>query len=55
VPSPSEVIHLENGTATTVYLDPGTQLSASTVAAPLRDRLLIGAVFGSRFLDCARP
>ena len=36
-----------------VYLDLGTELSGSSVAAPWGDRLLIGSVFEG-FLDCLR-
>jgi arylesterase/paraoxonase len=37
-----------------VYLDTGEQISASSVAAARGNRLLIGAVFDSKFLDCRR-
>jgi len=35
-----------------VYLDTGGEISASSVAAVRGNRLLIGAVFESKFLDC---
>jgi len=38
-----------------LYLDPGRELSASSVAAPLPGRLLIGSVFADYFLDCKLP
>ena len=57
VPSPSEVVRLqlEPQRAERIYLDPGTQLSASSVAAPLPGHLLIGSVFADYFLDCQTP
>jgi arylesterase/paraoxonase len=55
--SPSQVIHLtphEGGgyDVEEVYLDAGDEISASTVAAVRGNRLLIGAIFESKFLDC---
>jgi hypothetical protein len=35
-----------------VYLDRGEEISASSVAAVRGNRLLIGAIFESKFLDC---
>jgi arylesterase/paraoxonase len=57
--SPSQVLHLtprKNGgyDVEEVYLDTGEQISASSVAAAWGNRLLIGAVFDSKFLDCRR-
>ncbi len=57
--SPSQVIHLtpQKGggyDVEEVYLDKGEELSASTVAAVRGNRLLIGAIFDSKFLDCRR-
>jgi arylesterase/paraoxonase len=57
--SPSQVLHLtprEDGgyDVEEVYLDTGEELSASSVAAVRGNRLLIGAVFDSKFLDCRR-
>jgi arylesterase/paraoxonase len=37
-----------------VYLDDGDEISASSVAAVRGNRLLIGAIFESKFLDCRR-
>ncbi len=55
--SPSEVLRirpLKDGKydITRVYLDPGKELSGSSVAVSWRNRLLIGAVYENRFLDC---
>jgi arylesterase/paraoxonase len=57
VPSPSQVLRLEmDGSGhirqTEVYLSKGKPLSASSVAAPFKGRLLIGSVFDPRFLLC---
>lgn len=35
-----------------LFLSAGEDLSASSVAAPVGDRLLIGSVFEPHFLDC---
>lgn len=56
--SPSQVLWVDTDMATdpplrSVYLDPGDQISASSVAAPYGSRLLIGSVYES-FLDCER-
>jgi arylesterase/paraoxonase len=55
--SPSQVLRLSPGEGggydvQEVYLDTGEEISASTVAAVRGDRLLIGAVFEPKFLDC---
>jgi arylesterase/paraoxonase len=55
--SPSQVLRIrQNSTGDYAvaekYLDKGQELSGSSVAAVLENRLLIGAVFESRFLDC---
>ena len=55
--SPSEVIRIrplrgEGYDVTRVYLNDGNELSGSSVAAAWKDRLLIGAVYDERFLDC---
>jgi arylesterase/paraoxonase len=55
MPSPSEVLRVTGGKVEQVFLDLGDQLSASTVGAPYRDRLLIGSVFADHFLDCKLP
>lgn len=57
--SPSQVLHLTPQAGggydvEEVYLDTGEQISASTVAAVRGNRLLIGAIFDSKFLDCRR-
>lgn len=58
--SPSEVITLtwqndtNNYKPKTVYLNDGSQLSGLSVAAAYRNRVLIGTVFESKFLDCTR-
>jgi arylesterase/paraoxonase len=57
--SPSQVLHLiprkDGGyDVEEVYLDTGEQISASSVAAARGNRLLIGAVFETKFLDCRR-
>jgi len=36
-----------------VYLNDGTQLSGSSVAAPVNGRMLIGSVFEPFILDCS--
>lgn len=56
-PSPSQVIHVtprEGGgyDVEEVYLDEGDEISASSVAAARGSRLLIGAIFEAKFLDC---
>jgi arylesterase/paraoxonase len=53
--SPSEVVRVSKGKVQQIFLDPGDLLSASTVAAPFHDRLLIGSVFADHFLDCQAP
>jgi arylesterase/paraoxonase len=56
-PSPSQVLHLTPRTGggydlEEVYLDTGDEISASSVAAVRGNRMLIGAIFDSKFLDC---
>lgn len=51
--SPSEVVRVAGSKVERIYLDLGDQLSASTVATPYGDRLLIGSVFADYFLDCS--
>jgi arylesterase/paraoxonase len=55
--APSEVVRIHPKTfeVERLYLDLGSQLSASTVAAPFDDHVLVGAVFGDHFLDCKLP
>ncbi|MBW2675384.1 MAG: SMP-30/gluconolactonase/LRE family protein [Deltaproteobacteria bacterium] len=55
--SPSEVVRIrplaEGGyNVTRVYLNDGTKLSGSSAAAAWKNRLLVGAVYDERFLDC---
>jgi arylesterase/paraoxonase len=55
--SPSQVLHLLPRTAggfdiEEVYLNRGEEISASSVAAVRKMRMLIGAVFDPKFLDC---
>ena len=56
--SPSQVLWVDTGGATDppvrpVYLNLGEEISASSVAVPHGDRLLIGSVYES-FVDCER-
>lgn len=56
--SPSEVVRirpLEKGgyAVSTVYLNEGEELSGSSAAAAWKGRMLVGAVYDERFLDCA--
>lgn len=54
--APSEVMRLDpDGSLTTVYRDDGKEQSASTVAAPVRNKLLIGALYAEQFLFCDLP
>jgi arylesterase/paraoxonase len=58
--SPSQVLRLGQRAAggydvEEVYLDTGEEISASTVGAVRWDRLLIGAIFEPKFLDCRFP
>jgi arylesterase/paraoxonase len=52
--APSQVFRIEPASrrVTEVYLDLGSRLSGSSVAAFHEGRLLIGPVFDPRFLDC---
>jgi len=57
--SPSQVLHLtprsEGGfDIEEVYLNKGEEISASSVAAVYNKRMLIGAIFDPKFLDCKR-
>ncbi len=57
VPSPSQVLRMRRGddggfTVEEVFLSDGTKFSASTCAARHGNRLLIGSVLASGFLDC---
>ena len=56
--SPSQVLRVRQGSQGSyvveeIYLNDGRQLSGSSVAAVMAGRLLIGAVFEPRFLDCS--
>ena len=55
--APSQVFRIEptSGRVDEVYLDLGSRLSGSSVAAFHDGRLLIGPVDDSRFLDCRLP
>jgi len=55
--SPSQVLHLIPGAdggydVKEVYLNRGEEISASSVAAVYGNRMLVGAVFEAKFLDC---
>jgi len=55
--SPSQILHLKpkaggGYAAKEVYLNLGQEISASSVGAVYKNRLLIGAVFDPKFLDC---
>ena len=55
--SPSQVLHLipqaDGGyDINEIYLNRGEEISASSVAAVYKNRMLIGAVFDPKFLDC---
>ncbi len=51
--SPSQVLRVTpTGTVDEVYLDDGSTLSGSSVAAVRGNRLLIGEIFDEGFLDC---
>ncbi len=55
--SPSQVLKISSDSDGTynikeVYLNTGEEISASSVAAVYRNRMLIGAVFDDHFLDC---
>ncbi len=55
-PSPSQVLRVTPaGAVDEVYLDDGTTLSGSSVAAVRGNRLLIGEIFDEGFLDCTLP
>ncbi len=54
--APSEIIRLDpDGSLTTVYRNDGEEQSAATVAAPVRNKLLIGALYAEQFLLCDLP
>ena len=57
--SPSQVLKLvkkEGGyEVEEIYLDSGSQLSGSSVAAIKNNRMLVGAVFDAKLLDCILP
>jgi arylesterase/paraoxonase len=54
--APSEVIRLDpDGSLTTIYRNDGEEQSAATVAAPVRNKLLIGALYAEQFLFCDLP
>ncbi|MEM8772662.1 MAG: SMP-30/gluconolactonase/LRE family protein [Pseudomonadota bacterium] len=54
--SPSQAFRLSpGGDLESVYLDDGSEISASTVAAHLNGTLMIGALFENKFLLCDLP
>ncbi len=54
--APSEVIRVApDGVVETLYRDDGAEQSAVTVAAPIRNKLLIGALYEEKFLFCDLP
>ncbi len=53
--SPSAVMRIDEAGAAMVYLDDGSELSASSVAARIDDALLIGAIYEHKFLLCELP
>jgi arylesterase/paraoxonase len=57
--SPSQILYLnlksdDKYEVKEIYLNKGEEISASSVAAVYKDRMLIGAVFDPKFLDCKR-
>ena len=55
--SPSQILHLspkadDGFDIKEVYLNLGEEVSASSVAAVYKNRMLVGAVFDPKFLDC---
>jgi len=54
VPAPAQVVRVDPSTKRVdeVYLSDGKPLSAASVGAHYRNRLLIGAIFDAGFLDC---
>ncbi len=55
--SPSQILHLKPKAGggydiKEVYLNMGEEISASSVAAVYKNRMLVGAVFDPKFLDC---
>ena len=55
--SPSQVLRIDpaTGEVEEIFLSDGADLSGSSVAARFGKRLLIGAVFDAKFLDCELP
>lgn len=54
--APSEVFRISgDGSPETVYRDDGEEISAATVAARARNKLLIGALYEQKFLLCDLP
>ena len=54
--SPSHLVRVKRGeagyTAQTIYLNEGEAISAATVGAAYKGRLVIGSIFEPKFLDC---
>ncbi len=53
--APSAVMRMDETGVSTVYLDDGAELSASTVAARIGDTMMIGALYENKFLLCDLP
>jgi len=54
--APSEVMRLApDGSIDRVYADDGSELSASSTAAHVADKLMVGAIYDSKFLLCELP
>jgi arylesterase/paraoxonase len=55
--SPSQVLNIDpvTGNVEEIFLSDGSDISGSSVAAKYNQRLLIGAVFDKKFLDCELP
>jgi len=54
--APSQVIRIiPGGAPETIYRDDGAEVSASSAAARLGSKLLIGALYGKKFLICDLP
>ncbi len=53
--APSAVMRVDEAGASMVYLDDGSELSASTVAARMGEALMIGALYERKFLLCDLP
>jgi arylesterase / paraoxonase len=54
VDAPSHIVEVdpESGAVETIFLSLGEDISAASTGARLGDRLIIGAIFDEKFLDC---